>query len=312
MKNSRQFYQLDVFTEKAFAGNPLAVFLDGAHLSTEQMQQIAREMNLSETVFVLASEQPEALRRLRIFTPARELPMAGHPVVGTWNLLAQLGVIENCPANGAIEIKHELNIGVLPVEIEFADGKPAQVTMTQGTFTAGEIVRDEDLRRRIADAFDLSLADLSDDAPIQVAGTGVDFTIVPVRSLEVLRGARPNQIKLEELPAHLPGEFSLFTRESIENDASAIHTRMFAPEFGIIEDPATGAAAGALAGYLLHHGLLGGDRGSRVHRFTIEQGDFIKRPSRIKIEVTGEKANVERVRVGGKSVVVAKGELFFW
>lgn len=309
MKNSRQFYQLDVFTETAFAGNPLAVFPDGAHLSTQQMQQIAREMNLSETVFVLPSDQPEAVRRLRIFTPAKELPMAGHPVVGTWNLLAQLGAVENHPANGAIEIKHELGIGVLPVEIEFADGKPTLVTMTQGKFDQGEIVRDENLRRQIADAFNLSFADLADDAPVQVAGTGVNFTIVPVRSLEVLRRARPNQAKLEELPKILPGEFSLFTRESIENDLSAIHTRMFAPEFGIIEDPATGSAAGTLGAYLVHHGLLG-DKPNNVHSFTIEQGDFIDRPSRMLVEITGTKTNVERVRVGGKSVVVAKGEFF--
>lgn len=308
-RNEKEFYQLDVFTNRAFAGNPLAVFPAARGFSDKQMQQIAREMNLSETVFVLPSNKPEAVRRLRIFTPTKELPMAGHPVVGTWNLLAQLGFVENAPENGKVEIKHELGIGVLPVEIEFANGKPQVVTMTQGKFAPGEVVTNANLRRAIAESFGFSIDDLANDAPIQVCGTGVNFTIVPLRSLEVLKIARANAAKLAELPKNLPGEFSLFARESIENTASAVHTRMFAPEFGIVEDPATGAAAGALAGYLLHHGLLANNQ-SRVHRFTIEQGDFIARPSRIQVEVTGAAGNVERVRVGGEAIVVAKGEIY--
>ena len=128
MKNYT-FYQLDVFTEKAFSGNPLAIFPEAEGLSGEEMQQIALEMNLSETVFVLPSDK--ALRHLRILTPTQELPLAGHPVVGTWNLLAQLGITPQ-KENGFVEIEQELKLGVLPVEIEFRDGKPFQVVMTQG------------------------------------------------------------------------------------------------------------------------------------------------------------------------------------
>jgi trans-2,3-dihydro-3-hydroxyanthranilate isomerase len=304
------FYQLDVFTDRAFAGNPLAVFPDASIVFEEEMQQIAREMNLSETVFVLPSDEPEALRRLRIFTPTKELPLAGHPVVGTWNLLARLGVIENAPLDGRIEIKHELGVGVLPVEIEFAAGEPQKVTMTQGKFTPGEIVSDEKVRKTIAEAFNLAPEDFQPNSPIQVCGTGVNFTVVPVRSLEVLKNSRPNAAKLEELPKSLPGEFSLFTPETLE-ETSLIHTRMYAPEFGIIEDPATGAAAGALGGYIVHHGLFEEElKKNNVLKFTIEQGDFMHRPSRIHVEITGEKGNVERVRVGGSSVIVAKGEMY--
>lgn len=305
------FYQLDVFTDRAFSGNPLAVFPDGAGISDAEMQQIAREMNLSETVFVLPSEHAQALRRLRIFTPIKELPLAGHPVVGTWNLLARLGFIENAPSDGSIEIKHELGVGVLPVEIEFAAGEPRKVTMTQGKFAAGEIVSDENARKAIAEAFNFAPGDFQPHAPVQVCGTGVNFTIVPIRSLEVLKNSRANAAKLEELPDSLPGEFSLFAWETLE-ETSLIHTRMYAPEFGITEDPATGSAAGTLGGYIVHHGLFEEElkKNNNNLQFTIEQGDFIERPSRIHVEITGEKGNVKRVRVGGSSVVVAKGEIY--
>lgn len=303
------FYQLDVFTETAFTGNPLAVFPDATGISDQQMQQIACEMNLSETVFVLPSDK--ALRRLRIFTPTKELPIAGHPVVGTWNLLARLGAIENAPDNGTIEIQQELGVGVLPVEIEFSNGEPVRVTMTTGAFTLGETVTDKNVLATIAAAFNFSVNDFLPYAPVQVAGIGVDFTIVPVRSLKVLKNCRANVAKLAELPNGFPGEFSLFTQETFEK-ASTIHTRMFAPEFGITEDPATGAAAGALGGYLVHHNLLENSLINKdVIHIKIEQGDFINRPSRIAVEITGATGRIEKVRVGGSSVIVAKGEMYF-
>src|SRR5258707_15129008 len=130
-----KFFQLDVFTDHAFSGNPLAVFPEGDGISDEQMQQIAREMNLSETVFVLPSEKEGALRKLRIFTPGSELPFAGHPIVGTWNCLAREGVVAP-PESGTgwVHLKHEVGIGGLPVEIEFKEGAPVRGVMTQGKF----------------------------------------------------------------------------------------------------------------------------------------------------------------------------------
>src|SRR5829696_244604 len=142
-----QFYQLDVFTDTAFSGNPLAVFPEAEGLSDDEMQKIALEMNLSETVFVLPSDA--ALRRLRIFTPMRELPLAGHPVVGTWFLLAGLGVVPHTQ-NGLVGIEQELQLGVLPVGIEFRDENPFQVTMTQGAFEAGATVTDENILSGLA------------------------------------------------------------------------------------------------------------------------------------------------------------------
>jgi trans-2,3-dihydro-3-hydroxyanthranilate isomerase len=303
MKNYT-FYQLDVFTQKAFKGNPLAVFPEAEGLSDEEMQQIAREMNLSETVFVLPSEK--ALRRLRIFTPTQELPLAGHPVVGTWNLLAQLGVTPQTE-NGVVEIEQELKLGVLPVEIEFRDKKPFQVVMTQGKFEAGEIVSDRNEIEKLAEGLGLKVSDfdLREDLPIQTVSTGIKALDVPLVSLEALSRCRINSSLLSEvyLARKAVGCY-VFTFETIEEN-SRVHARFFAPDDNIPEDAATGSAAGSLSGYLIYHDAID------TNKFTIEQGDFMKRPSRIFAEVTGEKGNVQKVKIGGSSIVVAKGEVFF-
>jgi trans-2,3-dihydro-3-hydroxyanthranilate isomerase len=299
-----EFYQLDVFTDTAFAGNPLAVFPEGGGLSTEEMQQIAREMNLSETVFVLPSEQ--ALRRLRIFTPMRELPLAGHPVVGTWNLLATLGVVPH-QAEGVVSIQQELNLGVLPVDVEYRDEKPFQVVMTQGAFEAGAVISDERDLARLAQGLGLDLADLSISAelPVQIVSTGIKALDIPLVSLDALSRCRINSSLLSEIYLSYGAigcyAFTFETRE----ETSRIHARFFAPDDNIPEDPATGSAAGSLAGYLVYHAAI------TEKKFTIEQGDFMQRPSRIFAEVEGEKGNVEKVRIGGQSIVVAKGEVFF-
>ena len=298
-----EFYQLDVFTEKKFQGNPLAVFPEAEGVSNEEMQKIAFEMNLSETVFVLPSEN--ALKRLRIFTPRQELPLAGHPVVGTWNLLAQLGVTPQ-KDDGAIEIKHELNVGILPVEIEFRGGKPFQVIMTQDKFQPGEIVSDNAEIEKLAQGLGLKISDLDlrDDLSVQVVSTGIKALDIPVKTLDALSRCRINSALLSEvyLARGAIGCY-VFTFETKEEN-SKIHARFFAPADNIPEDAATGSAAGSLSGYLVHHDAID------ANKFIIEQGDFMNRPSRIFADVTGEKGNVERVKIGGSSVIVAKGEIF--
>jgi trans-2,3-dihydro-3-hydroxyanthranilate isomerase len=306
------FYQLDVFTDKTFSGNPLAVFPDAAGLSDDEMQKIANEMNLSETVFVFSSEK--ALRRLRIFTPRQELPLAGHPVVGTWNLLAQLGVTPQ-KENGSVEIRHELNLGVLPVEIEFQEQKPSKVTMTQGKFETFAKITDENELKKLAQGLGLNFEDLnhSENLPVQVASTGIKALIVPVRSLDALSRCRINSSLLSEvyLAQKAIGCY-VFSFETKEENSKA-HARFFAPDDNIPEDAATGSAAGSLSGYLVNYGAIekGNGREDEDYKFTVEQGDFMNRPSRIFAEVSGEKGNVERVKIGGSSVVVAKGEVFF-
>ena len=323
-----RFVQLDVFTERAFCGNPLAVFPEAEGLSDEEMMQIAREMNLSETVFVLnpkneadatkpgeeaSSSQPPVLRRLRIFTPTREIPFAGHPVVGTWNALAREGIVPlPVGGNGWTRINHEVGIGVLPVDIEFKDGQPLQVVMTQGKFETMREIDDLHDQAEIARALGRPQEDLDESLPIQVVSTGLSVLAVPIRSLADLRNCHVNAALLAEIYTRLgaTGCYA-FTRETIEIGPARAHARMFAPADNIPEDPATGSAAGALGAYLVHHGALALEPRAGKYHFLIEQGDFIHRASRISLEVRGDTRVVEEVRVGGPSVVVAKGEIFF-
>ncbi len=336
-----RFVQLDVFTDRAFAGNPLAVFPEAEGLSSDQMMQIAREMNLSETVFVLKPEnestgkanpddsgapsdggspdnppqdkqwQQNVLRRLRIFTPAREIPFAGHPVVGTWNALAREGVVPLPDGgNGWQRIYQEVGIGVLPVDIEFNDGQPVQVVMTQGEFETIDEIDDSHEQAEIARALGLSREDLDESLPIQVITTGLSCLAVPVRSLADLRDCRVNAALLAEIYTSRGATgCHAFTRETIEVGASRAHARFFAPADNIAEDPATGSACGALGAYLVHHGALELEPDDGRFKFVIEQGDFIHRPSRINLDVKGNTRTIEEVKVGGAAVLVARGEV---
>jgi len=326
MPNFR-FIQLDVFTDKAFTGNPLAVFPEAEEISDELMMQIAREMNLSETVFVLnpnengtpetktaATEigsKPNVLRKLRIFTPTREIPFAGHPVVGTWNGLAREGVVPLPEGgNGWQRIYHEVGIGVLPVDIEFKDGQPTQVVMTQGQFHILNEMDDAHEQAELARALGLAREDLDETLPIQVISTGLTCLAVPIRSLADLRDIKVNSSLLAEVYLRREGTGCLaFTRETFEVGAPRAHARFFAPADNIAEDPATGSACGALGGYLINHGGLNLEPQDGRYHFVIEQGDFMHRPSRVRLNVKGDKGKIEEVKVGGPSVLVAKGEV---
>lgn len=307
------FLQLDVFTDQPFCGNPLAVFPEADGIGDEHMMKIAREMNLSETVFVLESQSDKVLRRLRIFTPAREIPFAGHPIVGTWTALANIGVVP-VPEGGSgrQRIFHEVGIGVLPLDVEFSDGRAVQVVMTQGTFEVINEIDDAQEQAEVARALGLAREDLDESLPIQVITTGLSCLAVPVRSLADLRDTRVNGTLLADIYTRHGGTGCLaFTRETLEVGASRAHARFFAPADNIPEDPATGSACGALGGYLVHHGGLSLEPEDGRYKFVIEQGDFINRPSRINLDVKGAAGRVEEVRVGGAAVQVARGEVMF-
>jgi len=360
-----RFIQLDVFTNEPFAGNPLAVFPEAEGLSDQEMMKIAREMNLSETVFVLnpdhaaptseaaksdlaktsgaataetqakagdaaattenknfeetventnqaKTERPTVLRRLRIFTPAREIPFAGHPIVGSWNALAREGIVP-LPENGTgwTRIHHEVGIGILPVDIEFKEGVPVQVVMTQGKFKIIGEIDDWHEQAEIARALGRDREDLDESLPIQIISTGLTSLAVPIRSLADLRQCRVNAALLAEIYTRAGATgCHAFSRETIDVGDSRAHARFFAPADNIAEDPATGSAAGALGAYLVHHGASGAEPVEGRVRFIIEQGDFINRPSRINLEVKGNLGAIEEVRVGGPSVVVARGDVY--
>jgi trans-2,3-dihydro-3-hydroxyanthranilate isomerase len=297
-----RFVQLDVFTSEPFGGNQLAVFQDAQELSDEEMQAIAREMNYSESTFITPATDPKALCRVRIFTPMSELPFAGHPVVGTSYALAYLGAV---PGAGS-PIYLQLGVGTLPVEILYEERKPSFVWMHQPPPKFEPWNGD---RTALASALGLTPADFDNTLPIERGSAGGGFVYVPLTSLAAVGKARPGADLVAAMANPTPhvGVY-IFTLEQPLSGAD-VHGRMFAPEVGIVEDPATGAAAGPLGVYLLRHGKKRPDA-ERETRIRLEQGVEMGRPSRIEIAITGTTEQVEDVRVGGESVVVAEGELY--
>ena len=296
------FEQVDVFTDRPFAGNPLCVVPDGAGLSTEQMQAIAKEMNLSETTFVLPPTDPRAAYWMRIFTPAKEIPFAGHPSVGTAYVMACAGrFLLHEPVT---RIFQQVGVGTLPLDIEVADGNPGRVVMTQGAPLFGAVLRD---LTPIADALGLDPLILAKaKLPIQVVSTGLEHLMVPLPDLKSMAALRPNLSALDVVlrKCGALGCF-VFTLATTSSDAFA-HARMFAPGAGVPEDPATGSAAGPLGAYLAVHGVLPRERES----FVIEQGIEMGRPSRIWVEVARDAAGMPTtIRVGGTTVPVIRGTI---
>lgn len=291
------YHRVDVFTDRAFGGNPLAVFTNGRGLDTETMQAIAKEFNLSETTFVLPPDDPKHDWRVRIFTPGSELPMAGHPTVGTAFVLAREHLIPRDARETTIVL--EEGVGPVPVRIEFEEGEPSFAEMTQPLPTFGPAIED---RASAAAMLSLEESDLEADLPVQVVSCGVPFLYVPLRSLDAARRARPRVDLMERVAEEqgIPPEVFVFTRE-VEHDGSTVHSRMFAPGMGITEDPATGAASGPLGSYLVKHGVFpAGD-------IVSEQGVEMGRPSFIHIRIESEGEAITAVRVGGRCHFAGEG-----
>ena len=300
-----RYVHLDVFTDCPFEGNQLAVFPEPRGLSPEQMQTMTREMNFSECTFILPPESTGDVR-MRIFTPGNELPMAGHPTIGSTFALAAEGVI----ARGREDFVFELGIGPTPVSLEWAQDGLRFVWMTQPLPTFGATVADH---ASLAAAVGLEAKDLLPNLPIQVVSCGVPFLFVPIAtraavdSVAIDRKALARcgrDAGLEDL-----GELFLFTtdREGSAGDET-VYSRMLAPAFGIGEDPATGAASGPLGCYLLHYGVVSDEA---VRALVSLQGVAMRRPSRIHISIDTRERTISRVRVGGQSVIVGSGELRF-
>ena len=299
-----RFIQADVFTDRPFTGNPLAIFPEADGLSSEEMQSIAQEMNLSETTFVLPATDLKAQFRLRIFTPTSELPLAGHPVVGTCFVLAKRGIVKL--EEGVNRIHQECKAGVLPVDIVVKDGDVDQVVMTQSPPRFFDEYRE---RALLAKAVGLSEDQLlPDDLPAQVVSTAFPQLMVPARSLRHLDKIELDLVAMRRVLGEAQSDcFMIFTRECV-HDASTVHARMFAPGVGVAEDPATGSASGALGAYLVHHGLVPKAPTSHI---VVEQGYEMGRPSTIFVEVDSDDNGPQEVRVGGKAVEVADGTLTF-
>lgn len=297
-----EFRQVDVFTATPYAGNPLAVVLDAQGLSTEQMQAIAAEMNLSETSFVLPPEKAGADYWVRIFTPTLELPFAGHPSVGTAHVLFEEGRFGD--GAGVKTVRQQVAIGVLPIEIRPRAEGPPLVLMTQGK---PEFWPRYDDVGHLASALGLWPEDIQRGGlPVQVASTGLRQMMVPVASLEVVVAMKPDMRVLATLETALGiTGFEVFSLET--RSGATAHVRFFGPASGVAEDPATGSAAGGLGAYLVKHKAV--DVSRSPARITIEQGEELRRPSRIEVEVDHQEGQPEAVRVGGTCVTVLRGKL---
>jgi trans-2,3-dihydro-3-hydroxyanthranilate isomerase len=287
-----RFVTVDVFTDRLFGGNQLAVFLEPEGLSDDEMQAIAREMNLSETTFVFPPTRADAAARVRIFTGSRELPFAGHPTVGTTWVLANQGRL---PAESS-ELALEEGIGLVPVRLEGDPRAPSTVWMAHrdATFGAPQLNRAE-----IAEGLGLTEADLLPERPIRTGSTGVEFLYVPLRDAETVDRAVANQSALARaVPGDRIGVF-VFAPNS-----GGAYSRMFASDgLGITEDAATGSASGPLGAYLAEQHLV------ESSEFVSLQGNKMGRPSPIRIRVELKDGKATGIEVGGGVVPAIEGEL---
>src|SRR5437660_805935 len=283
---------MDVFTDRHLEGNQLEIFTDGRGLSTEQMQALARETNLSETTFILPREVEEERRdgtRVRIFTVQEELPFAGHPTLGTAYYLHRFG--------GSREIWLDLIVGKIPVHFREEDSEKSFGEMRQRDPEAGAVHDKEEIAR----AAGLSLNDIAPHLPAQTFSTGLSFIIVPVTSLQVIRKVGPWS-KLAEYLERSDGKFFYFVTAETVDPHAKLHARM---PFYNGDDPATGSAAGCCAAWMAMHGVI--ERGETA---IIEQGIEVHRPSRIYVRAEKSGNEVVNVHVGGYCVEVARGEIW--
>lgn len=298
------FYIVDVFAEKKYAGNQLAVFRKSAGLSAEEMQAIARETNFSETTFIHSDTERDGGFDVRIFTPTSELPFAGHPTLGTAFIIK-----ETILQRKVERINLNLKVGQIPVELIYENDRLTDLWMKQVNPTFGETLA----RQEVAAILNCSVDDFDPDFPIQEVSTGIPFYIVPMTSLQTVQTLRINHSRYEEfVETHYPNAdsetvintgFFVFYPHAVDagNDS---HARMFDPHYGVPEDPATGSANGCFLSYLLKHNYF--DKTSLDLR--VEQGYEMKRPSILKIR--GKRIDEDNydIRVGGTVKMIAKGK----
>jgi len=296
------FHTLDVFTDRTFGGNPLGVFPDATHLSTELMQSIAREMSLSETVFLGPPETASGTARVRIFTPGLEVPFAGHPTVGSAIFLAALDPA--APADGEITLVLEENVGPVPVRVRFEDGVPtfAQFTTAMlpehrpSPFSASELAAmvgldDSDIR--------------SDEMAPEMVSCGLPYFMIPVTTIDGVKRSILDMVLWKRMVADGWAHHVYLVCMAGEGDGVDVRVRMYAPGSGVPEDPATGSAAAALGGYLSR--VDGRDAGSLS--WTVEQGLEMGRPSLLYVEADRAEGATSAVRVGGSAVTVSQGTM---
>lgn len=295
---------IDVFTDKQFGGNQLAVFKDSGNLTTTEMQNITRELQLSEATFVTKTISKEEVE-IRIFTPSREVPIAGHPTIGTGYVLARDGILTTKEGENSF-IFDELG-GKIPINILKQHNKITDIEMIQPIPEFKSIFKDKSV---ISKLLSIDEEDILDETPMQVLSAGVPFLFVPIRTLQAMRKIefRTDVWQKEFLDKNQLVDIYAFTQETLEVDFD-VHGRMFGPTMGISEDAATGAASGPLGAYLTFYNLVSP---LEKDKFTIkiEQGTEINRPSKITVSVGYNNESISYVSITGKSVDVGRGTLF--
>ncbi len=317
---SLSFLHYDVFTQEPLTGNQLVVFVDGRGLAADRMQGLAREMNFSESTFILPPETAGTDVRMRIFTPATEMPMAGHPTIGSTFALAHTGVIRP----GQLRFVFGLGVGPTPVDLEWEGERLRFAWMTQLNPTFGPALlgqapfgraqsrqalsgQAQDAREAVAAAIGLGAPDLAPELPVQQVSCGVPYLIVPLRSQEAVDQATSDASAFRRLAASTGIDLPIFLfAMSPPGSPDTVYSRMFAPEFGIAEDPATGSASGPLGCYLVRHRLVSGEAARCIISL---QGVAMGRPSRIHVSIASRSDEIVEVKVGGQAVLVGRGEL---
>ncbi len=298
---AREFQTLDVFTTERFGGNPLAVVRDGKGFSTEQMQTIAAEFNLSETTFILPPEDAENDARVRIFTPKSELPFAGHPTVGT-----AIAICEHEAGEGAYsrELKLEEQVGLVPITVTRDESGRTYAQFSTAVLPQAQLGAPK--VESIAAAINVGVEQIGfHNHEVRLLSAGVPYIFVPVRNMESLERASPNlnAWRRANFPAGMVGVFAYVRGGVLEE--TAWHARMFAPDQGVMEDPATGSAAATFPAQILASEPLDDGR----HSWTVEQGYEMGRPSQIFLEADVAAGAITAVRVGGYAVPVMAGSL---
>ena len=316
---SLSYLHYDVFTREALLGNQLAVFTDARGIDAALMQAIAREMNFAESTFILPAEQAGTDVRMRIFTPFTEMPMAGHPTIGSTFALAHDGVIKP----GSDRFVFGLNIGPTPVDLEWSP--PSREALRRGLAEApaeagGSQLRfawmtqlnpsfgpEVDARAAVASAIGLVESDVDPRLPIQQVSCGLPFLFVPLRDRDTVDRAVSDAAGFRRLAAETGLALPIFMFAVLPRGASeTVYSRMFAPDFGIVEDPATGGASGPLGCYLVRHGVVTGEATQRIVSL---QGVAMGRASRVHVAIGGTPDAITDVKVGGEAVLVGRGEL---
>jgi trans-2,3-dihydro-3-hydroxyanthranilate isomerase len=286
------YLHYDVFTDRRFGGNQLAIFPDASALSAQTMQQVAREIGFAETTFITTAERHDTDVRMRIFTPGTEMPMAGHPVVGSTFALARAGRIPR----GKTDWVFGLNIGPTPVALEWSGQELSFAWMTQRRPAFGRVLDDV---AGVATALGVGEDDIRRTSlPVQEVSCGVPFVFVPMVSREAVDRAVPDA-RLMKFEAYV-----FTTDRGGATDSATTYSRMFAPLLGVYEDPATGGASGPLGSYLVKYRVVSPEQGRSILNL---QGVKLGRPSWIHVSIDSSGDDIARVRVGGTSVFVAEG-----